>query len=72
MSLAFQQGGHHQGGDDSGVGLDDEHGGGIGQLVPGDLLVGRGTGVRTIRGGRIGNLAEVGPGFDWLLQVVLD
>jgi len=51
----------HQGGDDGGVGFDDEFGGFGAQFVPGDFLVRDGAGVGAVARGGIGDLAEVGP-----------
>lgn len=61
MGLPSQYVGKHQGGNDGGVGFDDEFGRVHVQLAPCDFLVGHGSGIRAVRCGAVGDLAEVFP-----------
>jgi len=62
--LPAQEPGEDEGCDDGGVGFDDELWGVDVEFAPGDFFVGDGTGVRTVGGGGVGNLAEIAPERD--------
>src|ERR1700736_6057179 len=53
--------GEDEGGNDGGVGFDDEAGGVFPEFAPGDFFVGDCSGIGAVTGGGIADLAEIGP-----------
>ena len=64
--------GEDEGGDDRGVGLDQETGGFGVELAPGDLLIGDCAAVGSEGGGAVADLAEIAPKRDVFLQILPD
>lgn len=61
MRLPAKDFGKNQWGDDRGVGFDDEFRGFFSEFAPSDFFVGNCTGITSVAGGRVADLAEVAP-----------